>query len=99
MQPHKVSTFPVIVDSNKNPHESAEDVEIKKAIMGAIELLPEMQKKVILMSYELVGNRSYTISKISTELKISRPATIKILNEAKENLKLTLSNKLEDMGE
>ncbi len=99
MQPHKVSKFPVIIDLNKTPHESAEDVEIKKAIMSAIELLPEMQRKVVLMSYELVGTRSYTISKISSELKISRPATIKLLDEAKHNLKLTLSNQLEDMGE
>lgn len=99
MQPHKVSTFPEIIDLNKNPHENAEAVEIKNVIMGAIGLLPDKQKKIILMSYELTGTRAYTISKISEELKISRPACIKLLDEAKENLKLTLSNKLEDMGE
>lgn len=99
MQPHKVSTFPIIIDLNKNPHENAEAVEIKTAIMDAIKLLPEKQRQVILMSYELTGTRSYTISKISEELKISRTNCINLIEMAKENLKLILSNKLEDMGE
>lgn len=99
MQPHKVSTFPTIIDLNKNPHENAEDVEMKKSIIGAVNLLSDKHKKVILMSYELIGNRSYTISKIAEEMKISRPACIQLLNEAKENLKTTLSTTISGVNE
>lgn len=99
IQPHKVSTFPVIIDLNKNPHETAEDVETKTAIMKAVELLPEKQKKIILMSYELTGTRSFTISKIAEELNISRPVCLKLLEEAKENLKSTLSTVISGVNE
>jgi len=94
-----VSTFPVIIDLNKNPHETAEDVETKTAIMKAVELLPEKQKKIILMSYELTGTRSFTISKIAEELNISRPVCLKLLEEAKENLKSTLSTVISGVNE
>ena len=99
MQPHKVSTIPVIIDLNNNPQEKAEQVETKALLMDAISLLPENQRKIILMSYELIGTRSYTITKISEELNISRQNCLKILEEAKDNLKSTLLNVMSGVNE
>lgn len=100
MQPHKVAVMPVIVDLiNKNPYENAEYVELQSTLIRAVNLLPERQKKVILMSYELTGTRSFTIGKISEELKVSRPVCLKILEEAKENLKSTLSTVMSGINE
>jgi RNA polymerase sigma factor (sigma-70 family) len=96
-KPHKVSIIPVITDTAFTPQENLEYNELKNTIAGAISLLPEMQQRVIKLSFEMAGNRASTITKISEELKISRTQTIKILESAKEQLKITLASNLEDM--
>jgi RNA polymerase sigma factor (sigma-70 family) len=96
-KPHKVSIIPVITDTAFTPQENLEYSELKNTIAGAISLLPEMQQRVIKLSFEMAGNRASTITKISEELKISRTQTIKILESAKEQLKITLASNLEDM--
>jgi len=96
-KPHKVSIIPVITDIALDPQQSLEQMEIKKAITEAIVLLPELQQKVVKLSFEMAGNRASTITKISEELKISRSACMKILEEAKQTLKLTLISNLTDL--
>lgn len=96
-KPHKMSVIPVITDTAFDPQENLEYSELQKAVAHAISLLPEIQQRVIKLSFEMAGNRASTISKISEELKISRTQTIKILDLAKDNLKITLVNNLQDM--
>ena len=96
-KPHKVSIIPVITDTAFDPQENLEYSELKNTVAEAISLLPEMQQRVVKLSFEMAGNRASTITKISEELKISRTQTIKILDSAKEALRITLHSNLEDM--
>ncbi len=96
-KPHKVSTIPVITDISFDPQENLEYSELQKSVAGAINLLPDIQQRVIKLSFEMAGNRASTISKISEELKMSRTATMKILDSAKEALRITLHSNLQDM--
>ncbi len=96
-KPHKMSVIPVITDTAFDPQESLEYSELKKTISEAINLLPEIQQRVIKLSFEMAGNRASTITKISEELKLSRTATLKILEEAKNKLRETLEVNLKDM--
>jgi RNA polymerase sigma factor (sigma-70 family) len=96
-KPHKMSAIPVITDTAFTPQENLEYSELKNTIAEAINLLPEIQQRVVKLSFEMAGNRASTITKISEELKISRTQTIKILESAKEQLKITLANNLKDM--
>ena len=96
-KPHKISTIPVITDTAFTPQENLEYSELKNTIAEAISLLPEIQQRVVKLSFEMAGNRASTITKISEELKISRTQTIKILDSAKSTLKDLLHSNLEDM--
>jgi RNA polymerase sigma factor (sigma-70 family) len=95
-QPYKTNTIPVIVDMNKNPSESVEKNEISKFVMEAIDKLPEAQKRIILIAYEFDNKISSSMTSISKELEISRPTCIKLLEEAKHNLKTLLSHSMND---
>ena len=88
IQPYKVSQLPVIIDTNPDPFQSIESTQLKNEVQKAIKQLPEDQRKII----ELNGIKSYSISRISRELKITRPDCVKLLNEAKKNLKHSLES-------
>lgn len=88
MQPYKVSEMPVLVDSSPDPFEMKTTKEIQEHVNEAINMLPEDQKKIV----RLNGIQEHSISKISKDLKISRVTCIKLLNEAKKNLKQNLQH-------
>ena len=88
MQPYKVSGFPTMIDASPNALDQIESDEIKQKFWEAVEKLPSDQKKIL----ELNGIKSYSISQISKLLNISRPHCIKLLNEAKKNLKNNIEN-------
>jgi len=85
-----------MTDTAFTPQENLEYSELKNTVADAISLLPEMQQRVVKLSFEMSGNRASTISKISEELKISRNNCVKILDSAKNNLKEILANKIEE---
>lgn len=84
--PYKVSQMPIMIDAALDPLQSVEQKEIKKQVREAIQQLPCDQRKII----ELNGIKSYSISRISKELKINRIECVRLLNDAKENLKQNL---------
>lgn len=84
--PYKVSELPIIVDTNLDALQVLEHDEFKQQINEAIDKLPEMQREVI----KLNGIKSYSIIKIARQLKISQATCVKLLNEAKQNLKENL---------
>jgi RNA polymerase sigma factor (sigma-70 family) len=91
IQPYKTNTMPILVDSKRGPLESVEEAQRRAVIQEAIAQLPEKQRKIILLHYEFKNGNS-SISKISKELKISRPACVKLLEEAEKSLKIQLQN-------
>lgn len=87
--PYKVNSLPTIIDSGNSPLERAEFSQENAFIEDAINGLPEKQKQIILKHYEF-GDGNCSIISISKEMKMSRPACMKLLKEAEESLKTKL---------
>lgn len=93
LKPYKTTEMPVLIDS-KNPLTSVENFEDKKFIREAIEQLPERQKQVILSYYDFEDkseSKNVSITKVSKNLKMSRPVCVKLLAQAEVSLKEKLS--------
>jgi len=95
VQPYKVSQLPIIIDAGPSALEHIAKDEAVTLIRSAVEKLPEDQRKVITLHYELSGgsdNRRdlYSIGKICDRLNISRMSCVKLLTEAKKTLKREL---------
>lgn len=95
VQPYKVSQLPIIIDGDISALECIAKDEAVTLVRSAVEKLPEDQRKVITLHYELSGgpdNRRdlYSIGKICDRLNISRMSCIKLLTEAKKTLKREL---------
>ncbi len=91
--PWKVSKIPSIIDLSSSALVSAEDSQLKDCISEAVEKLPLEQRKIIQIYYELDGSRaSGSITKVCKSLKISRINCIKLLTEARENLRSVLGS-------
>jgi RNA polymerase sigma factor (sigma-70 family) len=91
MMPYKVSQMPIVIDSAISALNSAEDSQIRSRIEDALEMLPKEQRRIVQIYYELDGNRaSGSITKVCKELKISRINCIKLLTDAKDNLRTAL---------
>lgn len=86
LKPYKVSELPLQIDESPDVIEIIESKQIKNKVKKAISLLPEDQRNII----ERNGIKLHSISKISKDLQISRGICIKLLNQAKQNLKENL---------
>jgi RNA polymerase sigma factor (sigma-70 family) len=89
LQPYKTSSMPIMVDL-RDPQQNIEIYEKRIKVMEAIDNLPEVHKKAIMMKHEFSRNENSSISKISEQLKISRPMCMKILQEAESILRNNL---------
>lgn len=85
MTPYKMSSIPVMIVS-KTPESDAEFNQALHKISVAVEMLPENQKNII----KLNGLENKSINKISKMLKMSSPNCIKLLSEARNNLRNNL---------
>jgi RNA polymerase sigma factor (sigma-70 family) len=98
-QPYKMAQLPIMIDDDINALEHIAKDEAVALVRNAVEKLPEDQRKVISLHYELSGgsdNRRdlYSIGKICDSLNISRMNCIKLLTEAKKTLKRELTELL-----
>jgi RNA polymerase sigma factor (sigma-70 family) len=98
-QPYKMAQLPIMIDEEINALEHIAKDEAVNLVRNAVEKLPEDQRKVISLHYELSGgsdNRRdlYSIGKICDSLNISRMNCIKLLTEAKKTLKRELTELL-----
>lgn len=96
-QPYKVTQLPVIIDEDLNALENITRDEVVSLVRSAVEKLPEEQRKVITLHYELSGsinNRRdlFSIGNICKKLNISRMSCIKLLSDAKKALKKELTD-------
>lgn len=92
--PYKVSQLPVIVDNDPNALENISKTEVDTMIRTAVSRLPDDQRRVIELHYEMNGSRrveSQSIGKICNALSITRANCVNLLNQAKENLRKELS--------
>jgi RNA polymerase sigma factor (sigma-70 family) len=94
--PYKVSQLPIIVDNSLNAVENMEKGEFEISIRSAVKKLPDDQRRVIELHYEMSGGSSHhsesqSIGKICDKLSITRVNCMKLLNEAKKTLRQELS--------
>jgi RNA polymerase sigma factor (sigma-70 family) len=92
MQPYKVSQLPLMIDENPSALDTISTGEKSNMIRYAVSKLPEEQRRVIELHYEMVNDKRNfnSIDKICGQMKITRVACLKLLNEAKKNLKQDL---------
>jgi RNA polymerase sigma factor (sigma-70 family) len=93
--PYKVSQLPVIVDNEPNALESMAKEELGAMIRTAVNKLPNDQRRVIELHYEMSESErqeSYSIGKICDKLNITRLNCTKLLNEARKTLKQELAD-------
>lgn len=92
--PYKVSQLPVIVDNDPDALENIQKEEADSRIRTAVSKLPDDQRKVIELHYEMTGNKreSHSIGKICDKLNITRLNCTKLLNEARNTLKQELAD-------
>lgn len=83
IQPHKISKIPTIIDTQPSGLDLIIRKEIKNEILSALNKLSDKHKTVM----ELSGIQSKSITQISKDLNMSKKDCLKLLNEAKENLK------------
>lgn len=92
--PYKVSQLPVIVDNDPNALENIQKDEVDNMIRMAVKKLPDDQRMVIELHYEMTGNKRdcSSIGKICDRLNITRLSCTRLLEEARKNLKQELSD-------
>jgi len=98
MQPYKLGTMPVLVDTTENPCQNVEEAQTHSVIMEAINELPDMSRRIILMYHEFDGGKNNSVSKISKQLNISRNICVQILSEAKDTLKDKLDSYYQEIA-
>jgi RNA polymerase sigma factor (sigma-70 family) len=92
IQPYKVSQIPIMIDDNPSASDNFSTCENSIIIKNAVLKLPEEQRRVIELHYEMTNDRCNlnSIDKICGQLKITRVICLKLLNEAKRKLKQEL---------
>lgn len=93
--PYKVSQLPIIVDNSPSAVENLEVGELKKIIRSSISRLPDDQRRVIELHYEMSAGahgEPQSIGNICAALNITRSSCVKLLNEAMSTLKQELVN-------
>ena len=93
LKPYKVSSIPIIIDGSPDGFDSFHTSENKEIVLKAIDGLPKTHKNIVLKMYGFVGKKPSSMVSIMDEMSLSRPQFLKILNEAKEKIKKTISAK------
>lgn len=89
-KPHKTSTIPVLVDQAPSPYEVLSQNQTKENIQNAMLLMPTELTKVLSLIYGLEGCKPHTVNEMVSKLGITRSLGLKLLNEAKAELKIKL---------
>ncbi len=94
MLPYKVAQMPVMTDDTDSAIDSMETSERTLQVHSAISKLPSLQRKVVEMYFEVGAARkeSNSIASICNELDLTRKDCVKILTQAKRDLKKHLES-------
>lgn len=94
MSPYKVSQMPVMICGDQSALDVTETIELRDLVREAVEKLPPEQRRAIQLHFELDGFKSHSIDRICDEMDISRVDCVRLLSEAKINLKEKLEMEL-----
>ncbi|MDP2685252.1 MAG: sigma-70 family RNA polymerase sigma factor [bacterium] len=89
LKPYKTSTMPVLIDDAPDPLLFVETGEKNNNLKAAIDNLSDAHQNVVNMTYGFDGIKR-SVSVVLKDLDISKPQYLKILREAKEQIKQQL---------
>lgn len=92
IKPFKISVIPTIIDESPSALSSLEETQTNTHVAVAVKQLPEEQQRLVNIIFGLNGAKQQSIGEASRILDISRPKCLKILEQAKNNLKEKLNN-------
>lgn len=87
LKPFKTTTIPIMIDSQPNALENIDTSETSNSILTAIKELSEEHQKLINLIYGFQGMKPHSIVTAQKVLSLSRPQCLRILAEAKNQLK------------
>lgn len=90
LKPYKTNSMPVMIDEAISVDKILEITEQNEMIQKAIKQLSQEQQNVVCMVYGFNGIKQYSINSLVKHLSISRSQCVKILEEAKNQLKSIL---------
>lgn len=94
MKPYKTSTIPILVDSQPDPQSCFEATETSRHITCAVKQLPEQHQKLINLIYGFQGMKPHSVGNALEVLSISRSQGLRLLEEAKNQLREKLDSSL-----
>jgi len=94
LKPFKTTTIPTLIDMQPSALESIQTIETTDYVSKAINELPESHQKMINLIYGFQGMKPHSIGSAIKTLSISRPQCLKILQEAKTQLKEKLTQRI-----
>jgi RNA polymerase sigma factor (sigma-70 family) len=83
MTPYKVSKIPVMIDYSDDASETIQIVEKNTIVQKAVSKLPEDQRRVIELHFEMGNKQRLSIGSICKKMGISRMTCAKLLDDAK----------------
>lgn len=83
MTPYKVSKIPVMIDQSEDASETIQKIEKNTMVQKAISKLPEDQRRVIELHFEIGNKQKLSIGSICKKIGISRVTCAKLLDDAK----------------
>lgn len=98
LKPFKTTSIPILVDTRPDALESIQMSEATTQLRNAIKELPENHQKLIKLIYGFQGMEPHSIGNAIKALSLSRPQCLRLLEEAKTQLKekLTKGSALND---
>lgn len=93
LKPFKITTIPTLIDMQPNALENISITETTDHITQAINELPQEHQKLISLIYGFQGMNPHSIGTALKTLSLSRSQCLKILTEAKFQLKEKLKSK------
>lgn len=91
MTPYKVSKIPTMIDESSSAMETMENQEQDSIVRNAIGKLPEDQRRVIELHFEIGSKAKLSIGKICKQLNMPRIKCEQLLNDAKDVLRQELA--------
>ncbi len=80
--PHKEALMPTLIEEKYCPDKELEEIQVNRAIQGALSFLNNDQKEIISLAYGFDGDKPMSINKICKKLNISRISCIKLINSS-----------------
>lgn len=94
LKPFKTTKIPILIDARPDALENIQTSETTTDVLKAIKELPEDHQKLINLIYGFQGMTPHSIGNVLKTLSISRPQCLKILEEAKIQLKEKLTQRI-----